>query len=235
MKRALLACAIILGTFLPASAQTISGRVIKVSDGDTITLQSSAGKERVRLIGIDAPEKAQLPWGPKAKKFAESLALGKAGRIETDVQPRDKYGRLLGYLYVGNRFVNLEMVRNGYAMLYTYPPNVAHTDEFVKAQKEAREKGLNIWDAKNGLSQTPYEFRHNGRKPDEKTGQTGLRAKSTPVLQTGGSIIVNRKSHKFHRADCRFATGISEANRLGFASAAEAKAAGYIPCKVCNP
>lgn len=235
MKRALLACALILGTLFPASAETLSGRVVRVSDGDTITLQSGSVKERVRLIGIDAPEKAQLPWGPRAKKFAESLALGKAGRVETDVQPRDKYGRLLGYLYVGNTFVNLEMVRNGFAMLYTYPPNVAHTDEFVKAQKEAREKGLNIWNPKDGLSQTPYEFRHKGRKPSEKTGQSGLRAKKTSNVPTTGAIIVNRKSHKFHRADCRFATGIAEENRIGFSSAAEAKAAGYIPCKVCNP
>jgi hypothetical protein len=143
---------------------------------------------------------------------------------------------MLGYLYVGNKFVNLELLKNGFAMLYTYPPNVAHTDEFVKAQKEARAKGLNIWSPKDGLTQTPYEFRHNGRKAPANSGQDGLRNQGAPSSQVHtGPIVANRKTHKYHRADCRFATSIAEENRQGFASAAEAKQAGYTPCKACKP
>lgn len=68
-------------------------------------------------------------------------------RVGMDVTSRDKFGHLLGYLFVGDTFVYMELVRQGYAQAYTYPPNVTHTEKFLAAQREAREKGLNIWHA----------------------------------------------------------------------------------------
>ncbi|MBM3270941.1 MAG: thermonuclease family protein [Candidatus Sericytochromatia bacterium] len=146
-----------------------------MTDGDTVVVRAAGGERKVRLLGIDAPEKDQAPWGPRATAFLRQLVTGKAVRVETDVQPRDRYGRTLGYLYAGEVFVNLEMVRQGFAMLYTHPPNVAHTAALVAAQREAREAGRNIWALDGGLSVTPYEWRHNRPAPP-KIGQGGLRA-----------------------------------------------------------
>lgn len=170
--------AVLMGAlFAPAvAAETLRGKVVKVADGDTVTIMTDAGKERIRLVGIDTPEKKQAPWGPRAKAFTEKLVMGKQVRVETDVEARDRYGRVLGYLFVNGTFVNLELVRQGYAMLYTSPPNVAHTDAFVAAQREAREGGRNIWSPSGGLTETPYEFRHKGKKPPKKIGQEGLPA-----------------------------------------------------------
>ncbi|HEY9900669.1 MAG TPA: thermonuclease family protein [Pantanalinema sp.] len=175
--RPLVAAALLAALFAaPASAETLRGKVIKVADGDTVTIMTDAGKERIRLLGIDTPEKKQLPWGPRAKAFTEQQVMGKEVRVETDVEPRDRYGRVLGYVYVGRTFLNLELVRQGYAMLYTSPPNVAHTDELVAAQREARQAGRNIWSPRDGLTETPYEYRHKGKKPPKKIGQEGLPA-----------------------------------------------------------
>lgn len=172
----LAASALVALSALPSHALTLTGKVIKVADGDTITIMANNQKERIRMVGIDTPEKKQPVWGQRAKDFTQQLVMGKNVRVETDVEERDRYGRVLGYVYVGKTFVNLELVRQGYAMLYTSPPNVAHTDEFVAAQRAAREAGRNIWNAKDGLTQTPYEFRHKGKRAPKKIQQEGLPA-----------------------------------------------------------
>jgi micrococcal nuclease len=79
--------------------------------------------------------------------------------VELDVQERDKYGRLLGYLFTEDgRLMNLEMVRDGYAVLFTFPPNVRYAHKMREAQEYARREGLGIW-AKDGLRETPGEYR----------------------------------------------------------------------------
>jgi len=122
----------------------VFSKVIKVKeviDGDTIVLQSG---EHVRYIGIDTPEKDQ-PFYQEANELNQKLIGTKEIRIEFDVQKKDKYGRLLAYVYAGKTFVNAELVRNGLANLYTVPPNVKHSDYFLKLQSEAKRKKLGIW------------------------------------------------------------------------------------------
>ncbi len=145
-------------------AYGLEGRVVHVSDGDTIVVELEGRKERVRLIGVDAPEKAQKPWGPRAKAFTMALVLGKTVRLELDVQERDKYGRLLAYVFIDGTFVNLELLKAGYAVLYTVPPNVKHVQAFRQAQVEAREKGVGVWSLVGGLKETPMEFRRRARE-----------------------------------------------------------------------
>lgn len=136
-------------------------RVIKVHDGDTIGVILNGRKEKVRLIGIDAPEIKQKPWGTRAKKHLEKLltASNRTVILEFDVERRDKYGRLLCYVYSTDKnMINLQMLKHGYAVLLTIPPNVRHVDEFRKAQHNAREQKLGIW-SNSGLKETPSEFR----------------------------------------------------------------------------
>ncbi len=136
-------------------------RVVRVHDGDTISVMIGRKRERVRLIGIDAPEMGQRPWGGRAKRHLEDL-LGPGKRsvsLEFDVERRDKYGRLLAYVRTPDgTFINLEMVKDGYAVLFTFPPNVRYVSELRDGQRYAREKNLGIW-GKGGLKETPLDYK----------------------------------------------------------------------------
>lgn len=130
-------------------------------DGDTLSVILDGKRERVRLIGIDAPELGQRPWGRRAKNHLRDILSDSKWTVslEFDVERRDKHGRLLSYLWTSDgRMLNSQMVEDGYALLYTIPPNVRYVDELRKAQYEARTKGLGIWGSK-GLKKTPQEYR----------------------------------------------------------------------------
>jgi len=122
--------------------------VERVVDGDTFVI---AGGGRVRMIGIDTPETVHPerpvePFGPEASAFAKQLLDGNNVRLEFDVQERDKYGRLLAYVFLEDgRFANAELVREGLATVLTIPPNVRYVDLFVRLQREARLEGRGMW------------------------------------------------------------------------------------------
>lgn len=115
--------------------------ITRVLDGDTVETNSG---ERIRYLGINSPEKGQ-PFSSDSTALNKLLVLGKAVLLEFDVQTKDRYGRTLAYVFVGNTFVNLEMVKNGLAVSETIQPNVKYQDEIVEAQKVARKMCLGIW------------------------------------------------------------------------------------------
>ena len=141
-----------------ASGLNANATIEYVVDGDTVDMIIDGVEERVRLIGIDTPEtkKANTPiqcFGPEATAFTQSLLPeGTAVYLERDVEARDVYGRLLAYAYVAETgsFVNLEIVRAGYAQPLTIPPNVAHSTEFVDAARTAEHDNVGLWAACNG-------------------------------------------------------------------------------------
>jgi endonuclease YncB( thermonuclease family) len=96
-------------------AQPFTGKVVKVADGDTITVLAGGARHRVRLAGIDAPEKGQ-PFGRRAWESLDATVCGKVVKVAW--KKRDRYGRILGEVYLGEYSVNLEMVRSGYARHY---------------------------------------------------------------------------------------------------------------------
>ena len=135
--------------------------VVRVIDGDTIVLRKLG---KVRLVGIDTPESIDSrkldrdakrtkndkdtikAMGLKATAFTKKLVEGKKVRIEFDVEKKDRYNRWLAYIYLEDgRMLNAELVKEGYAQIYTFPPNVKHTDMLTKLQKEARENGKGFW------------------------------------------------------------------------------------------
>jgi micrococcal nuclease len=136
--------------------------VIRVVDGDTIHARLAGRDESVRFIGIDTPEThgrggLRECFGQEATKRLESLLPeGTALTVVRDVEPRDRYGRLLAYVYRASDglFVNLAMARDGFAVSLTVPPNVAHTDEFVAAAGDARRANRGLW-AECGGADTP--------------------------------------------------------------------------------
>ncbi len=129
------------------SQEAFEALCTRVVDGDTIVIE---GGERVRYIGIDTPETKHpsLPvqrMGPEATEANRELVEGKTVRLVLDVERRDRYGRLLAYVYVDDTFVNAELVRRGLAQVSTYPPNVRHQELFLRLQREARAAGRGLW------------------------------------------------------------------------------------------
>jgi len=126
--------------------------VSEVIDGDTVRLSNG---QLLRYIGIDAPELRvkkgssfeydPQPLALEAKQFNRALVEGRPVRIEFDVEHHDRYGRLLGYCFSGDEFVNEKLLSEGLAVLYTYPPNVKYAGVFVAAQKEARYNKRGLW------------------------------------------------------------------------------------------
>jgi len=138
---------------------TFEGVVTGVTDGDTLMVKIGGRQERVRLIGVDAPEKGQGFWGEKATQFARERAFKRTVTLELDVQERDRYGRLLAYVYVNGSMLNEELLREGLAMLLTIPPNVRYADRFVRLQQEARRREVGIWNPRSGLAESPAAYR----------------------------------------------------------------------------
>lgn len=135
------------GVFLPKE-----GFVKKVIDGDTILLKNG---QIVRYIGIDTPEIRHRegtrwvyepqPFAEEAKELNQKLVESRWVTLEYDVEKKDKYGRLLCYVFVGDIFVNARLIEEGLAFLYTLPPNVKYVDKLLELQKKAREKQKGIW------------------------------------------------------------------------------------------
>jgi micrococcal nuclease len=115
--------------------------VARVIDGDTIEL---ANGKKVRLLGIDAPEHGQHYY-EEAKRELSDLVEGKEVILESDVTNADKSGRLLRYVFLDDLFVNLELVKLGFANVYVVYPNVKYSSQLLEAEEAAREKGLGIW------------------------------------------------------------------------------------------
>ncbi len=126
---------------LPTPANAETATVAQVIDGDTVEL---ADGRRVRYIGINTPERDQ-PYYAEASAINEQLVAGKTVQLEQDVEPVDRYGRTLAYVWADGRLVNLEIVRQGFAGAFTVPPNVRYEEMFRRAQQEARAAERGLW------------------------------------------------------------------------------------------
>jgi micrococcal nuclease len=133
-----------------AQSPSTEGLVVRVVDGDTIHVQLSDRLEKVRYIGVNTPElrhpqRGVEPGSHEAHAVNRRLVEGKRVRLELDVQPRDRHGRLLAYVWTGDTMVNAELLRLGYAQVMTVPPNVRHQALFLKLQRAARNSHRGLW------------------------------------------------------------------------------------------
>jgi endonuclease YncB( thermonuclease family) len=134
---------IALITLSLAGTQELTAPVIRVIDGDTIEIEIDGVREKVRYIGINTPEtndnRPEVRAAARAATEANArLVLGRQVRLEFDVEIRDRYDRLLAYVWVGDTLVNEALVITGHAAPYTFPPNVRYVDRFVAAARIAR-------------------------------------------------------------------------------------------------
>lgn len=125
--------------------------VSKVSDGDTFTIIIDNKKYGVRLIGVDTPEsvhpnkKKNVPYGKIASNYTKERLEGKKVILKKDVQARDKYGRILAFVYIDGKMYNEELIEEGHAKIMTVPPNVNNIERFKKLQKEAQKLKKGVW------------------------------------------------------------------------------------------
>ncbi len=125
-------------------------RVVRVIDGDTIQVEVAGQTYRLRYIGIDAPESTNTSecFGREATAFNREIVAGQRLRLERDVNDTDRYGRMLRYAYLPDgRMVNEVLVREGYAVARSYPPDVKHQDRLRDAERDARQAGRGLWRA----------------------------------------------------------------------------------------
>lgn len=139
----------------------IAGKVVHIADGDTITVLEKNREYKIRLYGIDTPEKTQ-DFGAKAKVFTSDLVSQKEVTvIQKDV---DRYGRVVGIVYIGNTCINEEIVKAGFAWVYQHYCKEPFCRDWMKLERLAREEGVGLWSHPNPVP--PWDFRKDKRKHD---------------------------------------------------------------------
>jgi micrococcal nuclease len=148
--------------------ETIHGRVEKTVDGDTLHVRDGDDVlHKVRLLSIDTPEThffgaTQGYWGERASsRLSELLPVGHEVEVRTDEQKRDAYGRVLGYVYAGTKFINRQMLLEGLAVNYVICPNLLHAEEFAEIVKKCDHEGRGMFHDRS--LEIPYEFRWSTR------------------------------------------------------------------------
>ena len=140
-----------------AAAEEFTARVVGVADGDTLTVLHANRSERVRLVGVDAPEKRQA-YGDRAKRFTADLAFDRTVTVRTS--GRDRYGRLLGEVVLPDgRSLNQELVRAGYAWWYR---KYSRDGRLARLEEEARASRRGLW--ADQAPQAPWDYRIHGRR-----------------------------------------------------------------------
>lgn len=142
---------------------SVTGKVVRIADGDTLTvLDGSNAQHKIRLFGIDAPENGQA-FGTKAREALASKVFGQTVRV--DVVDVDRYRREVGRIFLGERFVNMELVRDGFAWRYV---QYDKPGEFTAAEDEAREHRRGLWSDPHPVA--PWEFRRQRRQAPKSNG-----------------------------------------------------------------
>ena len=177
-----------------ALAGQLSGKVVGISDGDTITVLQGRQQFKIRLYGVDCPESSQ-EFGRKAKELTSSIAFGKY--VEVTVLDVDRYDRSVGVVHVGATTINEALLKNGYAWLYTKYCKQSFCGEWEKLEKQAASKRIGLWADKDPMP--PWEWRKNQKEGQQAT--TGAAA-NLPE-DAGGLFHGNIKSHVFHSPGCQ--------------------------------
>lgn len=203
--------------------QDTAYKVRIVIDGDTVVIGYKGTPTKVRMIGVDTPETVhpQKPveeYGREASAFTKNLLLGESVYLRFDQEKKDKYGRLLAYLYRApdGLFVNLEIVRQGYGHAYTLFP-FKHLETFRYYELRARDAEKGLWN-KRPVSQKPTGRTSQKVEPKAETQPTNL-----------DTVYATRSGRKYHRSGCRYLSKSQVPYTLE-----EAKAR-YSPCRVCKP
>jgi micrococcal nuclease len=193
-------------TATPTERPSTEAKVVRIIDGDTIEVDIGGMTFQVRYIGIDSPE-ADAPLGPEATEANRQLVEYKTVRLVADVSEVDDFDRLLRYVYVGDLFVNAEMVRLGYARAVSYPPNVAHDDLLAEAERQAREARVGLWAelaqsaAQISVDAACCQFDAPGNDNDDREEEyVCLRNDGAEAIDLSGYILSDEYGWTYHFA-----------------------------------
>lgn len=199
-----------------------TAKCIRVVDGDTIVVDYHGKLEKIRLIGVDTPEtvhpnKPVEYFGKEASNFTRSLVTGKQVALKFDWQQRDKYNRLLAYVYLDDgTLLNKKIIEEGYGHAYTRFP-FKYMDDFRAAECEARKTGKGLWrTSANATRKEIYHVKNNKTATDDNA--------------CNKIVYVTGTGKKYHRGGCRYLRKSRIPVKL-----CDAIAAGYTPCRVCRP
>lgn len=221
--------AIIMSLIIPAISLAWQGKVVNVSDGDTVTVLHDGKQEKVRLYGIDCPEKGQA-FGQVAKDFTSSMVAGKV--VEVTDKDKDGYGRTVGVVTVEGVNVNISAVESGCAWVYTQYCKEQFCKDWKKAEEAARISGDRMWGDPNIIP--PWDWRHGGKQVAAVISVDDNDTRSINRQDAvAGEFHGNVNSRKFHGPWCRHYN--CKNCTATFASRNEAVASGYSPCGVCRP
>jgi micrococcal nuclease len=226
---------------------TIPAYVYETIDGDTVKVKINNREETIRMILVDTPEtkhpsKPEQPFGKEASDFTKQILLNKNVDIELGIQERDKYGRLLAYIYIEGKMFNKMLIEKGLARVAVYPPNTKYLDEFKKVEKKAKEQGIGIWSIENYVHDNGYDTSNNQSKTSitstqPKTNQSSSTSSSQSFvndpsddketnLDCKGKIKGNANSKIYHVPGGAYYDKTQD-NIVWFCSEEEAQAAGF--------
>ena len=209
--------AALLAILIPSLAFAWEGKVVGISDGDTIKVMHGGRAEKVRLYGIDTPERHQ-DFGTRAQQFTSDKVFGKVVRVEAI--DRDRYGRTVGVVHIGTTCVNEELVKEGLAWVYTKYCKRGFCAKWKSHQNAVRKARKGLWSRKNPIP--PWDFR-KGVLP------AGSKVKN----KVGGPFHGNVRSQVFHSPGCRH-YNCKNCVEV-FKTKQTATQAGYRPCGMCKP
>lgn len=175
----------------PSDVKGEKVKVTRVIDGDTIEVNLNGKVEKVRLILVDTPETKHprmgvQPFGPEASEFTTKSLDGKTVTLELGTQERDKYGRLLAYVWIGDKLFNKTLLEKGLARVAVYPPNTKYLDEFNAVQGKAKKQAIGIWSIENYAQENGFKDNTNNKattasKPkNNNTNQNVTKKQETP-------------------------------------------------------
>ncbi|QBQ07083.1 nuclease [Sporosarcina pasteurii] len=190
-------------------------------------------EERVRLILVDTPETKHpqmgvQPFGPEASAFTTEQLEGKVITLEVGVQERDRYGRVLAYVWIGDKLFNQTLLEKGLARVAVYPPNTKYLDEFKAAQNNAKKKAVGIWSIENYVSAKGFNDQQQNHsvvttskpnvetqqvqktEPDE-SGECNIKGSSSGIYHVPGSTYYERTTNP-----ARMFCSVEEAHNAGF-------------------
>ena len=217
--------------------------IVKNVDGDTINISLNGKIEKVRMLCVDTPETHHprlgvQPFGPEASAYTQKiLPVGTKVEIEPGIgDGRDKYGRLLAYIYVNGKMFNEMLLEQGLARVaYIYAPNTQYVDEFYAIQKKAQKKGVGIWSIENYAQEDGYNTDNvdkpedkstNSKAPSENNYQNNPSDDQETNLDCKGKIKGNANSHIYHVPGGSFYDSTTD-NIVWFCSEKEAQDKGY--------
>ncbi len=184
----------------PVLAENAEPTVVSIGDGDTLRISQAGQITTIRLGCIDAPERAQSPWGRQStSRLKQLLPPGKAVQVREIT--RDRYGRTVAELYLGKQSVNLEMVKEGQAVVYRqYLDECAVTkDQYLQAEAQAKQKRLGFWNQKSPIM--PWDYRRLGKAHAART-QRGKPQSLISISKPPKTPPQNRQLPSCVNSDC---------------------------------